>query len=408
MKTVAAISISISALLICGAAIFAQRSDGMDARQRELEKLRTTIRESQGRLQRLEGESRKSAAAIGEYHGRTTRLDSAIDRIQAGERRLAVEMIALQASRDSIAELLSSMREQYGRVARSLYKQRILTSNAAMLLMPEEQRMLALRQQFFERYARIQRRRAGEIATVAGVLRGEDSTLQLRQAQQMKMLAARRGEVEKLLQMEGEQRSALVTTESERRLLKEYMEKKNAEAREISSMISGLVRGGSSDQKAATPAVRQREEPKPAAKDRTASRTSRDGDRSGSPRFSWPTSARRIIEGYGERTNRQTGTVTINPGINIAAGRGSAVNAAEDGSVSLVSWLPSYGTIVIVEHRGGYRTVYGNLASASVSRGAVVRAGGRIGTVGESADGEFLHFEVWQGERRMNPAAMLP
>jgi murein DD-endopeptidase MepM/ murein hydrolase activator NlpD len=119
--------------------------------------------------------------------------------------------------------------------------------------------------------------------------------------------------------------------------------------------------------------------------------------------FIWPTSGRRIVEGYGERTNPETGTVTLNPGINIAAPSGSLVVASEDGVVSLVSWLPSYGTIVIVEHRDGYRTVYGNLAGALVSRGTSVDAGERIGTVG----GGSLHFEIWRGQTRLNPTTVL-
>jgi murein DD-endopeptidase MepM/ murein hydrolase activator NlpD len=79
------------------------------------------------------------------------------------------------------------------------------------------------------------------------------------------------------------------------------------------------------------------------------------------------------------------------------------VVASEDGVVSLVSWLPSYGTIVIVEHREGYRTVYGNLVGAAVSRGASVDAGQRIGTNG----GSSVHFEIWRGQTRLNPATVL-
>ncbi len=123
--------------------------------------------------------------------------------------------------------------------------------------------------------------------------------------------------------------------------------------------------------------------------------------------FLWPTSGRKIVEGYGERTNPATGIVTVNPGINIAARTGSVVKAAESGRVSLVSWLPSYGTIVIVEHREGYRTVYGNLAAASVQRGATVRAGEKIGTVGIMPGGAFLHFEVWRNQTRLDPMTVL-
>lgn len=124
--------------------------------------------------------------------------------------------------------------------------------------------------------------------------------------------------------------------------------------------------------------------------------------------FAWPTSGRRIVEGYGERTNPRTGTVTVNPGINIATRSGSAVKAAERGTVSLISWLPSYGTILILQHRDGYRTVYGNLASTSVSKGASVKLGERIGNVAKTSGTVFLHFEVWRDQTRLDPITVLP
>lgn len=124
-------------------------------------------------------------------------------------------------------------------------------------------------------------------------------------------------------------------------------------------------------------------------------------------RFSWPTAGKKIVQGYGEWTNPSTGIVTMNPGINIAARKGAAVVASESGRVSLISWLPGYGTIIIVQHREGYRTVYGNLASAAVKQGASVRSGEKLGTVGAALGKAFLHFEIWRDQTRLDPTTML-
>jgi murein DD-endopeptidase MepM/ murein hydrolase activator NlpD len=138
-------------------------------------------------------------------------------------------------------------------------------------------------------------------------------------------------------------------------------------------------------------------------KTKNATKKSQEKGRSGPLRFIWPTLGRKIVEGYGEKTNPNTGIVMVNPGINIAARKGSAALASEEGRVSLVSWLPGYSTIVIVQHRGGYRTVYGNLAAAAVTRGAAIRSGAKIGTVG----GTYLHFEVWRDQTRLDPTSVL-
>lgn len=122
--------------------------------------------------------------------------------------------------------------------------------------------------------------------------------------------------------------------------------------------------------------------------------------------LAWPVSGRTIVQAYGERVNPATGTVTLNPGINIAATGGSEVRAAAGGKVTLVSWMPSYGTFVIVQHRDGYRTVYANLAKTAVKRGSVVKTGSRLGTIGSRR--RFLHFEVWRNQVRLDPATLLP
>lgn len=121
----------------------------------------------------------------------------------------------------------------------------------------------------------------------------------------------------------------------------------------------------------------------------------------------WPVDSRKILLEYGERYNPQTNTVTINPGINIRVDDDGEVSSAESGDVSMVTWMPGYRTVVIVDHGGGCRTVYANLSSTSVKRGSKLRRGDKIGTVSKSKEGRYLHFQVWKERQRMNPITML-
>jgi murein DD-endopeptidase MepM/ murein hydrolase activator NlpD len=105
--------------------------------------------------------------------------------------------------------------------------------------------------------------------------------------------------------------------------------------------------------------------------------------------------------------NSSTNTVFDNPGIDIAAKNGSPAYAAAPGTVSLVHWLPGYGSLVIVNHGKGIRTVYANLSSVNVKKGQAVNTGTQVGKSGESVDGEFLHFEVWSGSTRHDPTKYL-
>lgn len=94
-----------------------------------------------------------------------------------------------------------------------------------------------------------------------------------------------------------------------------------------------------------------------------------------------------------------------NPGIDIETGAGAQARAVYAGTVSGVYRVPGFGTVVIVSH-GNYYTVYGNLASAGVSRGDSVKQGSVVGKVNNDSDnasmGE-LHFEVWKNRDKLNP-----
>ena len=100
-------------------------------------------------------------------------------------------------------------------------------------------------------------------------------------------------------------------------------------------------------------------------------------------------------------------------GLDIAAPQGTTVLAASSGTVSAVTEDPMMGTMVVIDHDGGYQTTYANLqARPNVRMGESVSAGQIIGAVGstapaESAKGPHLHFSVSKDGVPMDPEAYL-
>jgi len=99
-------------------------------------------------------------------------------------------------------------------------------------------------------------------------------------------------------------------------------------------------------------------------------------------------------------------------GVDIAASAGSAVRAAADGTVAEIWEEPMMGLCVSLEHKGGARSIYKNLAltlADGLEAGKKVRTGEVIGAVGESALEEIadpchLHYELEIGGVSVNPA----
>ncbi|MGQ9496996.1 MAG: peptidoglycan DD-metalloendopeptidase family protein [Desulfotomaculales bacterium] len=83
-------------------------------------------------------------------------------------------------------------------------------------------------------------------------------------------------------------------------------------------------------------------------------------------------------------------------GVDIAAGYGSPVGAAEAGRVVYAGWRGAYGRVVEISHGGGVTTVYAHLSRIVVSVGQEVNRGQVLGYVGTSgnATGPHVHFEV--------------
>jgi len=126
----------------------------------------------------------------------------------------------------------------------------------------------------------------------------------------------------------------------------------------------------------------------------------------GTGSFIWPApTSTYLTSRFGLRTHPVTGTQKSHTGIDIGAGAGDNVLAADGGTVTMAGWNGGYGNCVMIDHGNGYKTLYAHLSSISVAKGAVVDKGVVVGHVGSTgvSTGPHLHFEVWSGESRIDP-----
>ncbi len=82
-------------------------------------------------------------------------------------------------------------------------------------------------------------------------------------------------------------------------------------------------------------------------------------------------------------------------GVALAASPGVSVRAAASGRVAYAARHPAYGQLVILEHDGGYYTVYGGLGSVAVHVGQTIASESALGTTGADA----VFFQVRRGTR---------
>jgi len=99
-------------------------------------------------------------------------------------------------------------------------------------------------------------------------------------------------------------------------------------------------------------------------------------------------------------------------GIDIAAGEGAPIYAADSGVVTMAQggYNYGYGNVIQIDHGNGYSTLYAHLSTIGVSQCESVYAGQWIGSAGNTGNsqGAHLHFEVRQGGGFINPWFVLP
>ena len=120
--------------------------------------------------------------------------------------------------------------------------------------------------------------------------------------------------------------------------------------------------------------------------------------------FRWPCSGT-ITSYFGRRNTGIRGASTYHEGIDIANSYGTAIYAADGGTVTYSGWRGGYGYLVIIDHGNGYQTYYGHNSSLIVSTGEHVYKGQQIARMGSTgvSSGNHCHFGILINGTFVNP-----
>ena len=107
-----------------------------------------------------------------------------------------------------------------------------------------------------------------------------------------------------------------------------------------------------------------------------------------------------VYRGYGPRWGR------MHYGLDYAAPTGTAIHAADGGTVISAGWSGAYGLRIMIDHGGNMKTLYAHCSALYVSAGQQVYKGQTIAAVGSTgrSTGPHCHFEVFVNGANVNPA----
>lgn len=112
-----------------------------------------------------------------------------------------------------------------------------------------------------------------------------------------------------------------------------------------------------------------------------------------------------LSSGFGYRLHPSEGEERFHYGVDLAADSGTAIGCFADGTVTAVGESSSYGKYCTVVHENGCTTLYAHCSRISVASGTTVKAGEKLGEVGQTgmATGPHLHFEIQKNGVYLDP-----
>lgn len=384
-------------------------------RQEELEKIRTDIREYEKRLASGKARERSTLERLDDMDRQTslirTLLANLNAQIEENERDIHKAKTAIEVAERELARLKAA----YGRSIVSVYKRGRL-HDTELLLSSRSLNLMIIRSRYLKSFTLRQRAQADEIRTQKDALTEQKIALESKlQAQQLRVGEKKREE-SVLAQRTAEHKVLLEQVRKDNAQALDLLRRRQAAANRIERLIADMVERDRQKQMAAAAARAKSSKGSKGAKGGTTAATAgaRIADLPSVPisatvfgrlkgRLPWPVTSGAVVGGFGEQIHKRLGTVTVSNGIDIEVPPGTAVRSIADGTVSGISFIPVFGSLIIINHDDGFRTVYAHVTDIAVSMNQRVNAGAVIARSGEGVIGPQVHFELWRDRNKQNP-----
>ncbi len=384
-------------LAFCAWTAAEARQDEIKKKKSQLEKLRSDISSVEQRIKEKEKKEHATLGLLDAYDHQASLIRRLIQKLHEEEQSLQQD---IDSTRERIAELsgqVSFLKKQYAEYVTAAYT-RGRSYDIELLFSSASVNQMLIRSEYLKRFTDQRRQDINKIEDQRTELQQQNQRLQQQLTEQRQLINEKSSEEGKLAQRTKKRKVMLAAIRKDKNTIKQEMARKLQAAKELEELISTLIEQ-----------ERQKKEHEPKERGGAAAKP---GISAGTfenhrGRLRWPVSGGKITAHFGAHENPVLHTVTQNPGIDIAVNAGTTVSSVADGEVSAIWWLPSFGNLVIVNHRNGYRSVYAHLGEISVSDGAQVAEGQAIGKSGEAVSGPLLHFEIWKDREKLDPEQWL-
>ena len=409
-------------ILFVPAKISPQEQAKIDRKQNELSDLKNEISKLEDQLKQKTEKEKESFETLENYNKQDYLLRKLISKLKSEEK---IKQAAINKSSKQIKTIegqISALRKNYSKYVVAVYKYGN-NNELASILDAESVEQALLRYKYLNKFSE---RRSEDLQNYKDniVKLGKAKSVLEKERLSKKLLVGQKQNEESGLEIKLKERKKILNAiRNDKASLKKELEAKKIAELKIKQMIAKLIadaerkRKEEEDKRLAslnnksTTSIPEKKITENPSTDNEYNLKLNTSDLSSfsslKGKLNWPVQKGKIIRKFGENVNNNLNTITLNYGVDIKATTDLNVKAVAEGVVSAIDWIPGYGSVVIVTHKGDYRTVYSHLSDLYVSEGDKVRMGNVIAKVGESLEGNVLHFEIWNSRHNQNPEIWL-
>ncbi len=369
----------------------------------DLQKKRNKIENEIAYTNKLLSETRKNKQnTLGELKLINSKLNNRNELIATLKNEAYILNNEISITENSIKNLntdLIQLKKEYAKVVYFAYKYKTSYNKLIYLFSADDFNQAFQRMRYLDQIGEF-------IRDEAIAIRKKEEEKQL----YLNVLKEQKGQKKSVLDKESDQLYKLEGEKAEKDLLKNKMQAqekdlraqlrtKEKEARKLEKKIEDIIA------KATKPKIKKGEKTFSLTPEEKQLSVSFVGNKGKLP---WPTDRGVISESFGIHSHPVLkGVKTKNNGINIATSRGSDARSIFDGTVVSVTTITNNNRAVIIRH-GDYFTVYSNLETIYVKAGDNIKVKETLGRIHTNGNGKTeLHFEVWKGKGKQNPAYWL-
>jgi murein hydrolase activator len=392
----------------------AQRADReLKQKERELQKLRADIQTYEKRLQESETKEKATLDRLDDLERQSNLLRQLVKNLQEEEHDVSSDIDTAKIAIADLEAKLQFLKSHYANYVRSVYKNGRVY-DLELLFSSKSINQMYIRIQYLKRFSE---QRAKDLQGISeNKIAVEEQSRQLEEKLQneRQLIQEKTREEKNLKSTYSVRQTVLKKIRKNKETYQAELSRKQNAFHQIENLIANLIEKERIRKEHEAAVRRERELAEARARERSktvqlpalpkppeAVLTSTFEQHRGKMR--WPVSNGSVQAHFGNQVHPVLKTVTQNTGIDIATPVGSNVYAVADGEVALLSFIPGFGNVLIVNHYNGYRTVYAHLSDVTVAESQKITEGTVIAKSGDTVTGSILHFEIWKEREKQNP-----